>query len=94
LSALPTERPSAPRRRRAKRAVASHAVSPTAPRGASFAVAGVPAPLAAALAAAGITAPFPIQAATLPDALAGREILGRGQTGSGQTLGFRIPPAA
>jgi superfamily II DNA/RNA helicase len=55
---------------------------------------GVPAPLVAALAAAGITAPFPIQAATLPDALAGREILGRGQTGSGQTLGFRIPPAA
>jgi superfamily II DNA/RNA helicase len=48
----------------------------------------------AALAAAGITAPFPIQAATLPDALAGRDILGRGQTGSGKTLGFCIPLAA
>jgi len=48
----------------------------------------------AALAAAGITTPFPIQAATLPDALAGRDILGRGQTGSGKTLGFSIPLAA
>ena len=65
-----------------------------APRAVSFAAAGVPAPLVAALAAAGITAPFPIQAATLPDALAGRDILGRGQTGSGKTLGFCIPLAA
>jgi superfamily II DNA/RNA helicase len=48
----------------------------------------------AVLAAAGITAPFPIQAATLPDALAGRDILGRGQTGSGKTLAFCIPLAA
>jgi len=48
----------------------------------------------AALTAAGITTPFPIQAATLPDALAGRDILGRGQTGSGKTLGFCIPLAA
>lgn len=48
----------------------------------------------AALATTGITAPFPIQAATLPDALAGRDILGRGQTGSGKTLGFAIPLAA
>ncbi len=46
------------------------------------------------LAAAGITAPFPIQAAALPDALAGRDILGRGRTGSGKTLGFAIPLAA
>ena len=60
----------------------------------SFAAAGVPAPLVAALAAAGITAPFPIQAAALPDALAGRDILGRGQTGSGKTLAFCIPLAA
>jgi superfamily II DNA/RNA helicase len=48
----------------------------------------------AALAAVGITAPFPIQAAALPDALAGRDILGRGQTGSGKTLAFCIPLAA
>ena len=48
----------------------------------------------AALAETGITTPIPIQAATLPDALAGRDILGRGQTGSGKTLGFSIPLAA
>ena len=48
----------------------------------------------AALAADGITAPFPVQAATLPDALAGIDILGRAQTGSGKTLGFSIPLVA
>ena len=89
MSVLPAERrPSAQRGRRgpANRAAATPAVS--------FAAAGVPAPLVAALAATGITTPFPIQAATLPDALAGRDILGRGQTGSGKTLGFCIPLAA
>jgi superfamily II DNA/RNA helicase len=96
LSALPTERPSGlhGRPRRAKRAAAPQAVSPAVPQAVSFAGAGVPAPLVAALAAAGITTPFPIQAATLPDAMAGRDILGRGQTGSGKTLGFAVPLAA
>ncbi len=96
MSALPTERPSTSRgkRRRTKPMAAARGASPTAPRAVSFAAAGVPAPLVAALAAAGITTPFPIQAATLPDALAGRDILGRGQTGSGKTLGFCIPLAA
>ena len=66
-----------------------------APRiGPTFASLGVPAPLIAVLAQAGITGPFPIQAATLPDALAGTDILGRGRTGSGKTLGFSIPLAA
>jgi superfamily II DNA/RNA helicase len=60
----------------------------------SFAELGVPGPLADSLAGAGITAPFPIQAATLPDALAGRDILGRGRTGSGKTLAFSIPLVA
>jgi superfamily II DNA/RNA helicase len=60
----------------------------------TFASLGVPVPLIAALAAAGIDAPFPIQAAVVPDALAGADILGRGQTGSGKTLGFCIPLAA
>ena len=60
----------------------------------TFASAGVPARLVAALAESGIVAPFPIQAATLPDALAGRDILGQGQTGSGKTLGFSLPLAA
>ena len=60
----------------------------------TFASLGVPAPLVAVLANSGITAPFPIQAATLPDALAGRDILGRAQTGSGKTLGFSLPLVA
>lgn len=60
----------------------------------TFASLGVPALLVAALAATGITVPFPIQAATLPDALAGHDVLGRAQTGSGKTLGFCLPLAA
>jgi len=61
---------------------------------ATFAGLGVPAPLVAALAETGITVPFPIQAATLPDALAGHDILGRAQTGSGKTLAFCLPLSA
>ena len=66
----------------------------TATLNASFADLGVPGPLVEVLAGTGITAPFPIQAATLPDALAGRDILGRGRTGSGKTLGFSLPLVA
>jgi superfamily II DNA/RNA helicase len=43
------------------------------------------------LARDGITTPFPIQTATIPDALAGKDVLGRGQTGSGKTLAFGLP---
>jgi superfamily II DNA/RNA helicase len=57
----------------------------------SFAGLGVPKPLAGVLAARGVTTPFPIQANTLPDTLAGRDVLGRGKTGSGKTLAFSIP---
>jgi superfamily II DNA/RNA helicase len=60
-----------------------------APRG--FAELGVPANLVAAMDAEGISKPFPIQAATIPDALAGRDVLGRGRTGSGKTLAFGLP---
>jgi superfamily II DNA/RNA helicase len=56
-----------------------------------FAVLSLPRKLVRALTTAGITAPFPIQAATIPDALAGRDVLGRGQTGSGKTLAFGLP---
>jgi superfamily II DNA/RNA helicase len=52
---------------------------------------GVPAELARSLSARGIAAPFPIQAATLPAALAGRDVCGRAPTGSGKTLAFGIP---
>jgi superfamily II DNA/RNA helicase len=55
-----------------------------------FAELGVPSRIATALTAAGFTEPFPIQAATLPDTLAGRDLLGRGQTGSGKTLAFGL----
>ena len=41
-----------------------------------------------------MTEPFPIQAATIPDALAGKDVLGRGQTGSGKTLAFGLPMLA
>jgi superfamily II DNA/RNA helicase len=51
---------------------------------------GISAPLINALTAQGKTAPFPIQIATLPDALKGHDILGRGQTGSGKTLAFGL----
>ncbi len=57
----------------------------------SFDDLGVPARLVAALAEVGVTAPFPIQTATLPDSLAGRDVLGRGRTGSGKTYAFLIP---
>jgi superfamily II DNA/RNA helicase len=60
----------------------------------SFAELGVPAALIARLEADGIIAPFPIQAAALPDALAGRDLLCRGRTGSGKTLGFLLPTLA
>ena len=57
----------------------------------TFADLGVPADLVASLSAAGIEHPFPIQAATLPDALAGRDVSGQAPTGSGKTLAFAIP---
>ncbi|MGW5517428.1 DEAD/DEAH box helicase [Nocardia africana] len=58
---------------------------------ATFDTLGVGAPLLRALAAQGFSAPLPIQAATLPDTLAGRDVLARGRTGSGKTLAFSIP---
>ena len=57
----------------------------------SFAELGIPSALTAALTARGITIPRPIQARTLPDALAGRDVLGRAETGSGKTLAFGLP---
>jgi superfamily II DNA/RNA helicase len=60
----------------------------------SFADLGVPAVLVDALAAVGITDPRPIQAATLADSLAGRDVLGRGRTGSGKTYAFVLPMLA
>ncbi len=56
-----------------------------------FARLGVSADFVAALNARGITTPTPIQAATLPDSLAGRDVLGRGRTGSGKSFAFLLP---
>ncbi|ROR73041.1 DEAD/DEAH box helicase [Bogoriella caseilytica] len=75
----------------------STALSPAQPTRAgstTFADLGVPTDLLAILDAAGITVPTPIQAATLPDSLAGRDVLGRGRTGSGKTYAFAIPVIA
>ncbi|BAC71835.1 hypothetical protein SAV14893_035280 [Streptomyces avermitilis] len=55
---------------------------------------GLPEGVVRKLAQNGVTAPFPIQAATIPDALAGKDILGRGRTGSGKTLSFGLPTLA
>ncbi|MFF4870609.1 DEAD/DEAH box helicase [Streptomyces sp. NPDC090109] len=56
-----------------------------------FAELGLPAEVLRVLGRQGVDEPFPIQAATLPDALAGRDVLGRGRTGSGKTLAFGLP---
>ncbi|AKU15845.1 DEAD/DEAH box helicase [Luteipulveratus mongoliensis] len=60
----------------------------------AFARLGVPSNLSSVLAERGITEPTPIQAATLPDSLAGRDVLGRGRTGSGKTYAFLLPVVA
>lgn len=60
----------------------------------SFDDLGVPARLNDVLADAGIITPTPIQSATLPDSLAGRDVLGRGRTGSGKTYAFLLPVVA
>ncbi|WP_432061874.1 DEAD/DEAH box helicase [Streptomyces sp. S1] len=57
----------------------------------TFADLGLPEGVVRKLAQNGVTTPFPIQAATIPDALAGKDILGRGRTGSGKTLSFGLP---
>lgn len=57
----------------------------------TFAQLGLPTTLVHSLGREGIATPFPIQAATIPDILAGRDVLGRGPTGSGKTLAFGLP---
>jgi superfamily II DNA/RNA helicase len=65
-------------------------VTPALPAVESFADLAMPTRLLAALGREGVTIPFPIQAATLPNSLAGRDVLGRGRTGSGKTLAFGL----
>ncbi|MEW2416279.1 DEAD/DEAH box helicase [Streptomyces sp. NPDC046866] len=65
-------------------------VVPALPPAAAFEDMDLPEALLKTLAAQGVTEPFPIQAATLPNSLAGRDLLGRGRTGSGKTLAFGL----
>ncbi|MFE7777385.1 DEAD/DEAH box helicase [Streptomyces sp. NPDC057445] len=65
-------------------------VTPALPAVEAFDELDMPAALLKTLAAQGVTEPFPIQAATLPNSLAGRDLLGRGRTGSGKTLSFGL----
>ena len=60
----------------------------------AFAALGLPERLVERLARDGITEPFPIQAAAIPEAIAGRDVLGRARTGSGKTLAFGLPMVA
>ncbi|GAA3018908.1 hypothetical protein GCM10020229_32660 [Kitasatospora albolonga] len=83
----------APRARTAPQAPADFTVvegTPARPPAATFAELEMPKGLLSALGQQGVTEPFPIQSATLPDSLAGRDVLGRGRTGSGKTLAFGL----
>ncbi|MER6014076.1 DEAD/DEAH box helicase [Streptomyces bluensis] len=93
------ERPRAPRRtrdygRRPATAQGEFAlpvtITPALSAVESFADLALPEPLLATLGHEGVTVPFPIQGATLPNSLAGRDVLGRGRTGSGKTLAFGL----
>lgn len=77
-------------------ALFSATTGPAAPDAAptTFDTVGVPAELIPALAMLGASTPFPIQGATLPATLAGRDVLGRGRTGSGKTIAFAVPLVA
>ncbi|MFC8589661.1 DEAD/DEAH box helicase [Streptomyces sp. NPDC057217] len=65
-------------------------ITPALPAVEAFADLDMPKNLLAALTAQGVSVPFPIQGATLPNSLAGRDVLGRGRTGSGKTLAFGL----
>ncbi|MGW6897439.1 DEAD/DEAH box helicase [Streptomyces sp. NBC_00624] len=67
-----------------------YTVTPALPAAAAFADLDLPLALLETLAGLGVHHPFPIQAATLPNSLAGRDVLGRGRTGSGKTLAFGL----
>ena len=88
------QRPSSPRGRQNDSAQGEFALpvstTPALPAVEAFADLDMPRPLLDTLARHGVTAPFPIQAATLPNSLAGRDVLGRGRTGSGKTIAFGL----
>jgi superfamily II DNA/RNA helicase len=69
----------------------AQAVEATAVEGLGFDDLGLGQNIVRAVNELGATEPFPIQAATIPDVLAGRDVLGRGRTGSGKTIAFGAP---
>ncbi|MET9089510.1 DEAD/DEAH box helicase [Streptomyces sp. NPDC004237] len=81
----PSPSPSAPKEFRLP-----EGTTPALPPVEDFAGLDMPAGLLKTLTAQGVTTPFPIQAATLPNSIAGRDLLGRGRTGSGKTLAFGL----
>ncbi|MCF3131549.1 DEAD/DEAH box helicase [Streptomyces olivochromogenes] len=94
-----SRRPQKPNRRASSRPPSASSPSefrlpesttPALPAVEDFAGLDMPAALLKTLTAQGVTSPFPIQAATLPNSLAGRDLLGRGRTGSGKTLAFGL----
>ena len=89
----PTRPTADPRPRRpASTGRSASALTPYSPLHAGgFTELGLPRVLVDALASAGIERPTPIQARAIPDALSGRDVLGRAQTGSGKTLAFGLP---
>lgn len=96
-AALPRARSQATTSRDARSALddaLAAALAAPAPAVTSFAELGVPPRLVEALRRLGLELPFPIQARALPDALAGRDVLGRASTGSGKTLAFGLPVLA
>ena len=95
----PSLHPSAPRQRRQPEPSAldlalDAALDSPIPEPRTFAQLGLPPALVTTLARRGVHEPFSIQSRTLPDALAGRDVLGRAQTGSGKTLAFGLPMLA
>jgi superfamily II DNA/RNA helicase len=87
--AVPTPRNAAPAS--ALDVAIADALARPAPPAMSFADLGLPSALVDALGRADVTEPFAIQTRVLPDALAGRDVLGRAKTGSGKTLAFALP---
>ncbi|CAG7844348.1 RNA helicase CrhR [Pseudoclavibacter triregionum] len=66
-------------------------ITAEAAEGVEFADLGLGEEIIGALAGLGAESPFPIQVATIPDVLGGRDVLGRGRTGSGKTIAFGAP---
>jgi len=98
----PSRQTSSSRPRRTSGSGYTSAVAPTAPvlettpfvEVDTFAELGLPTELVTALTRAGLLKPFPIQSATIADALSGRDVLGRASTGAGKTLAFGLPMLA